>query len=227
MWSFLSHREKSLWLKSILNHEEQQYIKILRKWQLIPTPSLWGGEVSDLFCRLKTKHFTCGHKGKVRVRAMSETRHFPLSLQFRPFLLLYKTNPRSSREKIFRKKLLSPSCPVILLLALCFYIVILALLLSTILLPRVQMLLWYLTSLPHSHPSEIVVWIYNPLEPNPLKLWSNCQTTVHQSIRLRTRNISEKPLREWNPFLKNRSRRCRFVKRTEHKAVQCRILLFG
>lgn len=203
MWSFLSHREKSLWLKSILNHKEWQRIKILCKWKLIPTPFLWGGEVSVWpVLQIGNKTFYLWPQGESQGEALSEIQHFPLSLEFRPFPLLYKTNWRSSKEKIFRNKWLSPNRPVILLLALCSYFIVLALLPSTVLLPRVQTLLRYLTSFPCSHPSEIVVWIYNPLEPNPLKLWSNCQNTVHQSIKPRTCNISEKPQGERNTFLK-------------------------
>lgn len=76
-----------------------------------------------------------------------------------------------------------------------------ALLPSTILLPSVQTLSWHSTSLPHSPPAEAVAWIYNPLEPNPPKLWSNYQNIAHQSVRLRTCDISEKPQREQNTFL--------------------------
>lgn len=128
---------------------------------------------------------------------------FPLALSLDRFHCSIKQTQGAPERRFFRKKWLSPNCHVILLRALCSYIIILALLPSTILLPRVQTLLWYLTSLPRSHPSEIVVWIYNPLEPNPLKLWSNCQNTVHQSIRLSMCNIPENPQRERNTFLKN------------------------
>lgn len=116
----------------------------------------------------------------------------PLVFDFRPFPLVHKRTWRSSREKKNSERHeFSPSCPVILLLALCSGIIVLTLLPSTTVLPRAPF--WYLTYLPHSHPSKLESEPPALQSPIPFSFEAKCQNTQHQSISLRTHHTSEKP----------------------------------